>query len=230
MTDEQSTNEHITLQASRLGAYGQASIDEVDVKRSFNFFSVLKIFLLVVAVILAVVTFSWTFFTKTDYSSGPSVDIEESLKQNELVHPRFDSTDSRGQPYSLMADSAVQDDDSDDVILRRPSGEINLISGRWLSVQAVQGIYQDVKKRLTLLEDVKLSDNLGYVMNMDKMFLDFENNLVKVDSPVNGEGPAGLLTATGAEANMDDGILIFKGPAKLTIYPHMLDAGLKELR
>ncbi len=232
MSDEENINENeqVPLHASRLGAYGRDFVEVSQPKGAFNFLLALKVFLLVTAIILAIVTFSWTFFTKIDYSNVPSIDIEESLKKNELVQPRFDSTDSHGQPYSLMADSAVQDEDSDDVILRHPSGEINLLSGRGLYVQAVQGVYQDVKKRLTLLEEVKLSDDFGYVMNMESMFLDFDQNYLKVDSPISGQGPAGQLTAVGAEANMDNGILVFKGPAKLTLYPEMLNGGLKELR
>lgn len=219
-----------SLTASRLSGYGKPQKSADSNQSSSKFLYFFKIFLLIFAVILAVVTFSWSFFTKQDYTNMPTVDLEESLKQNELVNPRFDSTDSKGQPYSLTAISASQDDETGAVILREPAGDINLLSGRWLSIKAIQGVYHDEKKELELLEDVQLSDDTGYVMDMAHMFIDFTNNVMRVDAPITGNGPAGTLSAVGAQSDLNKEILIFKGPAKLKINASALDGGLGSLR
>lgn len=193
------------------------------------FMQYFKIVLIVVGVVLAVITFTWTSFTQDDFLQVPTEDIVRAVQKNELLEARFDSVDDKGQPFTITAERAVRGD-GETIILDEPSGDIELTSGRWLSARAEQGFYNQDKQRLVLRDAVQIFDSEGYTVESQHMAIHLDENIVLSESDVYGQGPAGTIHSTGLYSNIDNGLLSFTGPARLVLFTHDAGAGLGGLR
>lgn len=139
--------------------------------------------------------------------------------QNELINPRFESRDYRKQAYTITAKKAMtRDGNKDHIYLTRPLADITLNDGAWVAVEALSGEYFQEKQYLHLQGSVKLFHNEGYHMESEELKVSLKQQVAESDVSVTGQGPAGLIDATGVHADGESGDLIFYGPAKLTLY------------
>ncbi len=144
------------------------------------------------------------------------------ISKNELTNPRFESKDSRGQPFTITAQKAVQGQDNDGVLeLEKPVADILLKSGAWLAISAEHGAYTEEVQSLKLQGDVRLFHDTGYELKTAQLDLDMLEAKAISNQDVYIQGPAGTLTAKGLKGDQTIGKLSFTGPAKLTLY----DAG-----
>lgn len=177
----------------------------------------LRLILPVIALGIAAVVFTWSNMeTKTKILT--EAQAPKSIGKNELLNPKFESTDEKKQPYTITAKRALQGETNEDlVILEEPLGDMLLSSGNWVAIQADQGAFRQDNKRLFLKGSVKLFHDDGYQMTMPELYIDMENNTAWSDHPVQAQGPAGTINATGLKANSESGHLIFSGPAKAVL-------------
>lgn len=188
-----------------------------------------KLILIIVTVVLAVITFTWSSFEKEDFVQVPAEDIVRAVQKNELLEPRFDSVDDKGQPFTITAARAVRGE-GDLIVLDEPAGDIQLEGGRWLSARALQGLYNQDRQRLVLRDQVRVFDNEGYTLESEHMAVHLDENIVLAESDVYGQGPAGTLQAKGLYSNINEGLLSFTGPARLVLFSRNSDDGLGGLR
>ena len=224
MADDPSTTE-------RLADFSEhdAPVRRVQGRKSAAFMQFFKYFLILVCAALAVVTFTWSSFTKEDIVQIPAKDIVRAIQKNEFVEPRFDSEDDKGQPYTITAQRAVRGE-GDVVILDDPTGDITLNSGRWVSTRAVKGMYNQEQKRLVLRDDVQIYDSEGYTLEGQHMAIHLDEKIVLSESDVYGQGPAGTIQSKGLYLNIDNGVLSFTGPARLVLFSRDAAKGLGGLR
>ena len=178
----------------------------------------LRIALPIIAIVLTAVTIIWTFTAGEDITSDIAETTLKTIAKNELVNPRFDSMDSKNQPYTITATSAVRGETDDNlVILTQPAADITLNSGRWLAIKAKTGVFNQDKNRLLLREDIQMYDDEGYQLKTEEMNINIKDETMLSETAVYGQGPAGTITATGMFSNAPKGLLSFKGPATITL-------------
>ena len=111
------------------------------------------------------------------------------ISRNELLNPRFDSVDDQGRPYTLVADRAVRGEtDAGLIILTVPNGRIMLTAERTIKARAQKGTYHQDGGRLSLQDNVQLSDSQGYVLDTQSMNVDLSAQTVLTDDEVTGKG------------------------------------------
>ena len=142
----------------------------------------------------------------------------QTVGKNELLKPKFQSEDTKKQPYTITADKAFQEsEDLDRVILDKPVADIALQDGAWIAIKATDGEYLQSAQKLNLKGNVRLYHDDGYELNTDAVDLDISNQTAHSSSPVTGHGPAGTISGAGLDATGQNGVLIFTGPASMTL-------------
>ncbi len=177
-----------------------------------------KIILPLIAAMIVGVLLAWPQ-AQDAFEAIPQEELSlPTVGQNELLNPRYESQDSKNQPYTITAARAVQSvHDPEVVMLDKPMADITLKDGTWLAVEALKGSYRQNTEQLLLEDTVKLFHDLGYEMKTEKLLVNLKTQEAWSDKDVHGHGPAGTLEATGMQAQTEEGRLIFTGPAKLVL-------------
>ncbi len=138
---------------------------------------------------------------------------QASRMQGATYHGR----DQQGQPYTVTADSAVQQGD-DNVALTAPQGDITLKSGAWLMLKSATGNYHQQSDKLDLKGGVTLYRNDGTVVSTQRSAIDLRGGGASSTDPVQVTGPFGTLNARNGFTLTGRGSEItFHGPATLTL-------------
>lgn len=183
----------------------------------------MRLILPIAALAVVVMIMSW----KSDINPVTPVPREEvspeTVSQNELINPKFGSEDSRGQQYSITADKATQNaDDMNTLMLEKPVADMTLTSGGTVSLKASNGEYKQQEKGLILNGNVEVQHDSGYKIQTERMSIDVAGQIINSNSPVTGHGPEADISASGLNVNGQSKVLIFNGPAKLTLHPASL--------
>lgn len=179
----------------------------------------LRLLFPIAALAVIVVLMTW----KSDNAPLTAVPREEispqTVSQNELIKPKFQSEDENGQPYTITADKATQNAENMDLLLlQQPVADIALKSGDTISLKAANGLYSQGKKDLDLDGQVEIHHDSGYEIKTQKMKIDVQGQIITSDTPVIGSGPEADISASGLNVNGNSKVLIFNGPAKLTLH------------
>ncbi len=192
----------------------------------------MRLVLPLIALTITAIVFAWS-----NMSDENIVPVQEQTKapktigKNELLNPRFESTDEKKQPYTITARRALQGETNEDLILLdEPLADILLNSGNWVALEARQGAFRQDNQRLLLKGNVRLFHDRGYQMETAQLQLDLEKNTAWSEEAVYGQGPAGTLEASGLKANSSTGVLVFLGPAKLILNRSVSNVNIGELR
>lgn len=232
MTDQNSTPDNDALKAERLSRIGPATQTPKINKNYTRRIRRLAMILPIIALLMIMVIFNWNSF-KDDAISPLQEEAKAVAKQtigkNELLNPQFESTDDKGQPFTITANRATQDQSDEDlVVLENPSGALTLEDGANLTIKATNGQYRQVAQRIFLQDNVVMThqeqnDRRGYQLTTQELHVDMAANAAWSGVDVNAQGPIGTLQAKGMKASSTEETLIFTGPAKLTL---MLDSGI----
>ncbi len=143
---------------------------------------------------------------------------QTEIGENELLNPRFETTDAQNQPMNVTAERALQNQENPNLVrLEQPKADIKMKDGSQVNIKALDGTYEQETEKLFLQNDVKFKHESGYELQAEELRVDMKTQEAFSDKNVRIEGPDAEIEATGLEGNMNDGVLIFKGPAKLTI-------------
>lgn len=178
----------------------------------------LRLVLPLAAVAIVVVMFVWSDMDEAVEPVRREEISPQTVGKNELLKPKFQSEDSNRQPYTITADKAFQEaEDLDRVILDKPVADISLKDGSWIAIKASDGEYLQSAQKLTLKGNVRLYHDDGYELNTDTVDLNIKDQTARSSAPVSAQGPAGIIKGSGLEAAGQSGIVIFTGPASLTL-------------
>lgn len=221
-SDEDDTN---PTPASALGGLTNLVRDEGDtartVARSTRHSSIvrrLRLILPLIAVAIVVVMLAWTDMGGTIEPIPKEEVSPQTIGKNELLNPKFQSEDQKQQPYTITADRAFQESENLDlVILEKPVADVSLKNGAWIAMEAKDGEYLQSTQHLKLRGDVKVFHDKGYELSTDEVDLDVQAQTANTSRPVSGHGPAGTIEGTGMKADGKQGIIVFTGPARMTI-------------
>ncbi len=162
-------------------------------------------------------------FTWSNLQEETALPVQEqaearTIGKNELVNPRFESTDEKKQPYTITARRAIQGESNEDlIILEKPVADMILNNGSWVAIEADKGAYRQDVQRLLLQGNVRLFHDRGYQMETARLHVNLDENYAWSEMDIYGQGPAGTLEAKGLKANNKTGHLIFMGPARLVL-------------
>jgi len=225
MNDDQHTNidQDITPK-KRLGGLDndrQTAAQNINLGYS-RFIKRVKFALPLMALLLIALLFGWNSFEGNKIIPINEQDVQPKIKQeigkNELINPKFESIDAKGQPFRLTADKAVQENKGEsDMFLDNPSGIIDLNSGENFSVKSNSGIYRQLEETLDLSDNVILSHSQGYDLYTDVLHVDMAANKAWSKHPVRVTGPEGNIQAQGIQASAQSETVIFTGPAKMLL-------------
>lgn len=142
------------------------------------------------------------------------------IGENELLSPHFETIDSNQNPINVTATRALQSQENPNLVkLENPNADLKMQDGSPVNIKALSGTYEQETEKLFLQTDVEINHAAGYELTAEELRVDMKTREAFSDKNVSIEGPAAKIDAVGLEGNMDDGILIFKGPAKLTLKP-----------
>ncbi len=152
-----------------------------------------------------------------EVAQSPEIKDQEIAK-NELLNPKFESTDNKNQPYSIVAERAVQGETNKDLImLEKPVGVMTMKDGVEITVQSKTGAYRQDTERFFLEGDVSMVHGGGYTLESEEAHIDMQKNFAWSGQDVQGKGPEISIAAKGVHANGETGEIIFTGPAKLIL-------------
>jgi lipopolysaccharide export system protein LptC len=142
----------------------------------------------------------------------------EQAKNLSMVNPRFRGRDDKSRPYTVVADVATQESSgADEVDLEQPKADITLNDGAWVALTANQGLYHRERERLHLEGNVSLFHDQGFEMRTSAAEIDLQAGQARSTRPVDGQGPAGTLTAQGFRLLDDGQRIIFTGKSRMVI-------------
>ena len=172
----------------------------------------------------SVIGWSWFNPSTTAFRIDYSIEDFELSGQDEMLNPRFFGTDSRNQRYTVTAESATRPlDGSEQVFLIKPTADITVAEGDWLTLNAEQGIYDRYAETLALSGAVSMYADNGFEMHTESAQFDLAGGTIESDSPVRGQGPWGLLNAKSFTYARKGDVLRFSGRPTLVLYPGPID-------
>lgn len=144
--------------------------------------------------------------------------LQQAATQNRLLSANFSSVDSKGRPFTITSEEAVQQTDNpDNVQLKSPKGTVQLDETDTLEAKSVSGLYAQGEQHLTLNENVVITRSDGTTLKTQKLFVNLKTNESSTDVPVVIDGPQGHLTAAGMVVKNGGAVTVFPGPAKLIL-------------
>ena len=145
---------------------------------------------------------------------------QTEIGENELLNPHFTTTDAQQQPVNVTAARALQNQENPDLVkLEKPNADLKMKDGSNVQIESLQGTYEQKTEKLFLQDEVKIRHESGYVLEAEELRVDMKTREAFSDKTVHVNGPEAKVVATGLEGNVENGILIFKGPATLTLTP-----------
>ncbi len=137
-----------------------------------------------------------------------------------LVKARYEGMDAKGRKYTLTADKAVRSMVSSEAVsLEKPRADLMLDGGTWVTVHADKGDYDNKSQKLSLTGGVTLSHDSGYEMHLQDVAVDVATRHAVTQNPVRAQGPAGELQAQNMDISDEGDLVVFGGPAFLTLQP-----------
>jgi lipopolysaccharide export system protein LptC len=190
--------------------------------RYTRFVGLMRFLLPVSAILLTATVVVWPYFNVTD--SGSVVDIKTlNLPTDDrptMANARFLGTDKKGQPFTVTATTAWQEQGYDELIyMEELQGDMMLDSGMWATIYADRGVYDQVGQLLIVESNVSVFTDEGYEIHSDYALIDLNEGTAEGDMPVSGQGPAGLIEAEGFNITDNGDNLFFEGRVHLTLFP-----------
>jgi lipopolysaccharide export system protein LptC len=125
--------------------------------------------------------------------------------------------DSKGQPFTLNAASAVQASSRDPVVrLKTLSAQIQLRDGP-ARVDAGHGRYDMDKERVAIVGPVKFQSADGYRLETRDVDIDLKSRTAQSNGPVNGRMNRGTFSADHLTADLNQRVIVLQGRARLHI-------------
>jgi lipopolysaccharide export system protein LptC len=136
-----------------------------------------------------------------------------------MMHPRLTGTDDSGQPFTVTADSAMQDAaNAKRAMLTKVEADVTLRDGTWINVKSDSGTVDTENRLLDLAGNISIFSDNGYEAHAPVAQIDLKTGVVHGSQTVEAQGPIGTLSADGFEIHRDTKQLYFKGNVHSVFY------------
>lgn len=170
-----------------------------------------------VGVIAAVLLFS-PFTQRSEISFLLAKDKVEVAKERMRVSSaEYRGQDNKGQPFALIAGSAVQQSSAEPVVrLQDLSAAIQLDAGP-ATLAAKNGAYHLDREQVDVPGLVQLRTNEGYIIDVTNVAIDMKNRSMAGQGGVQGQLNLGRFSANAVKADLDARTITLTGNARLRI-------------
>ena len=158
---------------------------------------------------------SFFLFSNARYDDAVTfdgVDISALGEGLKLTNPRFTGATAKGEPFTVTAEWALPDGPRpENVELSNVSGELNMIDGRFVELNALGGNLQPQANIVELSGSVVFTSSDGHELRASRARLEADRNLLTADGPVTAKGPMGRIEAGSlrVERRGEDGDFIW---------------------
>ncbi len=187
-----------------------------------RFVGIAKYVLLLVAAGLVTLVVVWPQFGDRDegFRLEMSTITANATDDQEMLNALFTGTDRRDRPFTVTAEAAMQSQRDENLIeLELPKADIALQDESWIAVTANAGTFHKKTQMLDLKGGVNMFHDMGYEFHTPRASIDMANRSARGDSPVQGQGPFGQISAAGFRLLENGERIIFTGKARLVLFP-----------
>lgn len=168
--------------------------------------------------LVALVLTSWSNTgdsgTRIVFSSAQQADTAEP---SVMKKPVYHGTDAKNQPFTVIADSATQEND-DRIVLNKLQADMTLENAKWAALSANSGVLKPESKKLELAGAVEMFYDGGYNVRTPYALVDTAAGTIDGSKPVEGQGPSGTLKAKRFKVLERGRVLRFEGDVEVTLY------------
>lgn len=141
--------------------------------------------------------------------------------QNDLtmMKPRLSGSDSKGNPYVITADRAVQDPHNPKrAVLKNMEADLSPDKGNWINARARSGLVDMTTGQLELYDGIDVYTAKGYELHSNSASANLKQNMIHGHETVTGQGPDGTLRADQFHADRATDILTLTGHVQMTLF------------
>jgi lipopolysaccharide export system protein LptC len=141
--------------------------------------------------------------------------------QNDLtmMKPRLAGSDSRGNPYVITADRAVQDARNPKrAVLQNLEADLTLDKANWINARARAGLVDMITGQLELYDGIDVFTANGYELHSRSASANLKQSVIHGHDAVTGQGPDGTLRADQFHADRNTDILTLSGHVQMTLF------------
>ena len=172
---------------------------------------------LVIGVIAAVLVFS-PFTQRTEISFLLAKDkVDMASERMKVTRAEYRGQDSKGQPFALLAGSAVQKSSAEPIVrMSQLSGAIKLNDGP-ATIAAAEGQYNMDTEKVSVPGTVQVRSASGYRIDAANVAIDLKSRSLVGTGGVNGALNIGPFSANQLSADLDQRVVRLTGNARLRI-------------
>jgi lipopolysaccharide export system protein LptC len=145
--------------------------------------------------------------------------IDERLSVDNAM---YRGRDNQGRPFSLMAGEAVQRSSIEGLVRMQDLVAQIALSDGPARLSAGGGTYDIDAETVSVNGPVRLTASDGYTMTADGVSVDLKARVMRGDTGVSGEVPAGTFSARTIRADLGARTLTLEGDARLSMIPGKL--------
>lgn len=231
--------ENDQLKADRRARLGQSSApaSSSHINQGYSVFvKILRVCLPLCALGIMAVLLTWpdereaykgqteTTETSDGFQVTRNKELEENI-ENELIAADFSSKTTSGTPYTLTAERAIQKKEQPDLIfLKKLDGVLENETAPIL-LKAKEGTYNQKTQFLTLNQEITIRQEGRGTMFFTSLDADLKQGEAMSPLPVRGESIDGTIEAESMKLEEQGKVIIFHGPAHLTMNKGMSSWG-----
>ncbi len=136
-----------------------------------------------------------------------------------MVKPRLTGTDTKGNPFVISADMAVQDAHNPrKASLKNLEADLSLGKKGWLNARGKTGMVDMAAGRLELAGGIDVFTDTGYELHSNSASMNLKQSVIHGHETVTGQGPDGTLRADTFHADRATNILTLDGHVHMTLF------------
>ena len=136
-----------------------------------------------------------------------------------MMKPRLTGTDSKGNPYVITAETAVQDaHNPKKASLKHLEADLALDRGNWINARAKNGILDMDSGKLELYGGIDVFSDNGYELHSKSASADLKQSVIHGHELVTGQGPDGTFVADRFHADRANSLLTLSGHVHMTLF------------
>jgi lipopolysaccharide export system protein LptC len=191
-------------------------------RRYSRFVSLMRIALPLTAGAIVAIVIAWPqlIHKPKSYRLGVSKTSSQDAGEQQIIKPRFSSTDSKKQPFNLTADSASRQKKNPSMVnLISPKGDLTSETGSWMALSAKYGLFDRDLEILNLRDSVSLFHDSGYELRTNIAKINLAAGAAEGNAPISGHGPGGKVQAEGFRIHGHGKTMVFTGKSSVVFYP-----------
>ena len=143
--------------------------------------------------------------------------VEVAKERLRVQSATYRGADDKGQPFALMAGSAVQKSAAEPIVkLEKLAAQIGLRDGP-ASIVADHGHYDMDKQQVSVDGPVRVDSSGGYRLETQNSTVDLKSKTLKSGGAVTGTVPQGRFSANQMNADLEAHVVRLDGNARLRI-------------